>query len=194
MDLTVRSTDGFRNKIHPKVFTLVTACVSITMMFAAFTSAYVVRQAAGNWLEFPLPNAFYISTGVIVGSSICLHLSYRVFNRGNELVYKSLLVLTGILGIVFVSLQYWGWQQMQAMGIMLNGNPSGSFVYVLSALHAAHVMAGIAVLGVAMLHAFVLPFKPTFARKIRFQQTLVYWHFVDILWVYLLLFLIFQQT
>lgn len=192
--MEVTGTSGFRSKIHPKVFTLVTACVSITMMFAAFTSAYVVRQAAGNWLEFPLPNAFYISTAVILCTSIALHTSYNAFKKGNEGMYKSMMVVAAILGVVFVGLQWMGWNEMNAMGIELTGNPSGSFVYVISGVHAAHVLAGIAVLGVALLHAFMLDFKPTYARKIRFQQTLVYWHFVDILWVYLLFFFIFQQT
>jgi len=187
--------ETFRNsKIHPKVFALVTACVSMTMLFAAFTSAYVVRQAAGNWLEFPLPTYFYISTGIIVLSSILLHGSYSSFKSGNEAMYKGLMVMSALLGIGFVVCQVLGFYEMEAMGIELTGNPSGSFVYVIAAVHAAHVLAGIAVLTVAMLHAFLLPFKPTPARKLRFQQTIIYWHFVDILWVYLLFFFILQQT
>jgi len=187
--------ENFRNnKIHPKVFALVTGCVSMTMLFAAFTSAYVVRQAAGNWLEFPLPTYFYISTGIIVLSSILLHGSYTSFKKGNEGLYKGLMVMSAMLGIGFVVCQVLGFYEMEAMGIELTGNPSGSFVYVIAAVHAAHVMAGIAVLTVAMLHAFLLPFNPTPARKLRFQQTIIYWHFVDILWVYLLFFFILQQT
>ena len=164
------------------------------MLFAAFTSAYVVRQAAGNWLEFPLPTYFYISTGIIVLSSVFLHISYTSFKNGKEGKYKGFIVLSAILGISFVVCQILGFYEMEAMGIELTGNPSGSFVYVIAAVHAAHVLAGIAVLGVAMLHAFLLPFNPTPARKLRFQQTIIYWHFVDILWVYLLFFFILQQT
>ncbi len=182
------------NKIHPKVFALVTACVSMTMLFAAFTSAYVVRQAAGNWLEFPLPTYFYISTGIIILSSVFLHGSYTSFKNGKEAMYKGLMVMSALLGIGFVICQVLGFYEMEAMGIELTGNPSGSFVYVIAAVHAAHVLAGIAVLTVAMMHAFLLPFKPTPARKLRFQQTIIYWHFVDILWVYLLFFFILQQT
>jgi len=184
----------FRNKIHPRKFALWAACASISMMFAAFTSAYIVRQAAGNWLEFPLPTYFYISTGIIVLSSIFLHISYTSFKNGKEGMYKGLIVLSAILGISFVVCQILGFYELEAMGIELTGNPSGSFVIVIAAVHAAHVLAGIAVLGVAMLHAFLLPFNPTPARKLRFQQTIIYWHFVDILWVYLLFFFILQQT
>ena len=109
-------------------------------------------------------------------------------------MYKGLMVMSALLGISFVVCQILGFYEMEAMGIELTGNPSGSFVYVIAAVHAAHVLAGIAVLGVAMLHAFLLPFNPTPARKLRFQQTIIYWHFVDILWVYLLFFFILQQT
>lgn len=187
--------ENFRNnRIHPKVFALVAACVSITMMFVAFTSAYIVRQAAGNWLEFPMPTYFYISTAIMVLSSILLHGSYISFKKNNETMYKGLLTLAAVLGIAFVFCQIQGFYEMEAMGIELTGNPSGSFVYVIAGIHAAHVMAGIAVLGVAMLHAFILDFKPTPARKLRFQQTLIYWHFVDILWVSLLFFFVMQQT
>lgn len=184
----------YRNKIHPKLFALIAACASITMMFMAWSSAYIVRQAAGNWLEFTLPNVFYTSTIVIFASSLTLHGSFLSFKKGNAKAYRGLLVLTLILGLAFMFLQYEGWQAMKAMGIELSGNPSGSFVYVISFAHAAHVLGGIAVLIVALLHAFMLKYKVTEGRLVRFKLTLTYWHFVDILWIYLLFFFILQQA
>ena len=177
-----------RNKIHPRKFALWVACASIMMMFAAFTSAIIVRQAAGNWLEFRLPDIFYFNTIVILLSSITLHSSYLAFKRGNTNLYRGMLAATFFLGLTFLVLQYQGWQTLTDIGVALNTNPSGSFVYVVSGVHAAHILGGVGVLVVAMLHAFLLPHKVTAARKLRFELTLTYWHFVDFLWIYLLSF------
>lgn len=190
-DVIVNNTLG-RNKIHPKKFALWVACGSIMMMFAALTSAYIVRRAGGNWLEFQLPSIFFYNTITILASSLTLHLSYRAFKQGNSAMYKGLLLVTLALGLLFVGLQYEGWTQMEAMGVPLRLNPSGDFIYVISAIHAAHVLGGIAALTVASLHAFTLPNKVTPARKLRFQLTFSYWHFVDFLWLYLLVFLLLQ--
>lgn len=188
-DIVVNKPLG-RNKIHPKKFALWVACASILMMFAALTSAYIVRRAGGNWLEFQLPSVFYLNTVTILASSITLHGSYLAFKKQNFNMYKLLLGISLILGIAFVVLQYQGWTVLSAEGVPLRTNPSGDFVYVLSAIHAVHVLGGIAALVVASLHAYTLPYKVTPARKLRFELTLTYWHFVDFLWLYLLVFLI----
>ena len=90
-----------RNKIHPHKFALMVACASIIMMFAALTSAYIVRHAQGNWLEFRLPNMFMYSTLVILLSSLTLQGSYFSFLKKKQKIYKGLLVLSFILGITF---------------------------------------------------------------------------------------------
>jgi cytochrome c oxidase subunit 3 len=181
------------NRMHPHKFAMWISMASILMMFGAFTSAYIVRQAAGNWLEFPLPNIFFISTIVILVSSVTIHASYKGFTTGKESQYKSMLIASFVLGIAFVVLQYFGWQELFSIGIDFNGNPSGSFLYVITGVHAAHVLGGIAALTVAMMHAFSLKFKPTEKRNIRFQLVVHYWHFLDFLWIYLLVFLIFTR-
>jgi cytochrome c oxidase subunit 3 len=186
-------TVAYKNKIHPKKFALWVACASIVMMFAAFTSSYLVRRSAGNWLEFPLPSVFTVSTGIILLSSVVMHLAYLAFKKGNVLVYKAGLLTTFLLGIGFLIAQYMGWNALQQMGVMLNTNPSGSFVYVISGVHAAHILGGIAVLLVAMIHAFTLPFKVTPNRLLRLEMSMTYWHFVDFLWVYLFFFFISQS-
>ena len=188
MEVAVGKRQYTRNKIHPKKFALAVACGSILMMFSAFTSAYIVRQAAGNWLEFQLPSLFFISTGIILLSSITLHFSYRSFLRGNAQLYKTLLVVTLMLGLGFVVTQYQGWLSMMEMGVPLKTNPSGDFIYVISGVHAAHVLGGITALIIALMHAFILPYKVTAARKLRFELTFIYWHFVGFLWLYLIVF------
>jgi cytochrome c oxidase subunit 3 len=185
--------NNIKKRIHPQKFALWLGMASITMMFGAFTSAYIVKHAAGNWLEFRLPDVFFINTIVILLSSICIETSYRSYLKGKEGLYKGLLVAAFVLGIAFVWLQYVGWSELFSIGVDLKGNPSGSFLYLITGVHAAHVIGGITAITVACLHAFTLKYKITDQRKHRFSLVVQYWHFVDLLWVYLLLFLIFYK-
>lgn len=163
------------------------------MMFGSLTSAYVVRRAQGNWVEFKLPDVFFVSTAIILISSATIQMSFNAFRRGNEKMYKGMMLTTFVLGLLFIILQYQGWLAMNEIGITLNGNPSGSFVFVISGLHAAHLLGGITALTVALIHAFYLPFKPTPRRVLRFELVTQFWHFVDVLWVYLLVFFLLQS-
>ncbi len=187
-DTTIQSTN--RSKIHPQLFLLFVAMASILMMFAGWTSAYIVKNAAGNWLEFPMPKMFYVSTTILVISGIFLHLSFIGYKKQKESWYKWGLVTAFILGILFIVFQYLGWREMFGMGVELNGNVAGSFTYLLTGMHAFHVLGGIAAIIVAMIHAFSLKFVYKEHRKNRFEVVLYYWHFVDLLWIYLLLFMI----
>ena len=182
--------NNISNRIHPQLFGLWLALASITMMFGALTSAYIVRQAAGNWLEFRLPDLFIVSTIVILLSSISLQFSYNAYKSQKELIYKSGLLLSLILGVTFLVLQYNAWMQLFNMGVDMKINPSGSFLYVITGVHAAHIIGGVTAMIVACLHAFTLPFFFSKQRKVRFQMVLHYWHFVDVLWVYLFIFLL----
>jgi cytochrome c oxidase subunit III len=182
-----------QSRIHPHKFALWVGVAGIIMMFAALTSAYVVRRAAGNWYEFRLPDIFWFNTAVILLSSLTIHFSYDAFKKGLEKRYKMLMLTTFVLGFAFVILQYKGWQALDAMGATFTINPSSSFIYVISGLHAAHVLGGIAALTVALAHAYYLPFKPTLRRRQRFDLVVTYWHFVDILWVYLMVFFAMQS-
>lgn len=188
-----QETGSKRNKIHPKKFALWVACGSMSMLFAALTSAYMVRQAAGNWLEFPLPNIFFVNTLVILISSVTLHGAYLAFKSERENLYKGLLLVSLLLGFTFVALQYQGWEALTNMGIPLKLNPSGDFVYALSWIHLAHLLGGIAALLIGLIIAFSRKFKVTPARKLRFELTLTYWHFVGGVWLYLIVFMTFQR-
>jgi cytochrome c oxidase subunit 3 len=179
------------NNIHPKKLLLWVSIVSLVMMFTALTSAYIVRRAAGNWLEFSIPTIFYANTLVIVASSITLHAAYAAFKREAAGAYKALLSISFILGIAFVVIQLLGWEEMTAQGLDIKINPSTSFVYALSGLHAVHVLGGLAAFALVM--AFVTKLKRTPARQLRLELTLTYWHFVDILWIYLIIFLSLQR-
>lgn len=189
----IRNNKNTKSVIHPLQFALWIGLGTIIMMFMALTSAYIVRQAAGNWLEFKLPSVFLLSTFSILLSSVTLQMSKSAYIKGQFAGYRLMLLSTLALGIIFILFQYKGWMDMKSAGILLDGNPSGSFVYVLSGLHAAHVIGGIAILSLAVFHAFSLPAEMTEKRLLRLKLTAQYWHFVDILWVYLLIFFMVQR-
>lgn len=178
--------------MYAPLFALWVAMASIVMMFGALTSAYIVRQAAGNWLEFRIPDVFFLSTIVILLSSVTLHTSYWAFRHGKKSLYQLGLPVTLLLGTLFIILQYNGWFQLFEIGVLLDGNPSGSFFYLISGLHAGHIIGGLFGITVAVVHAFTLSFKPTEKRRRRFQILLHYWHFVGFLWLYLFIFLMIQ--
>jgi cytochrome c oxidase subunit 3 len=180
-------------KITPLKFALWASMASILMMFAALMSAYIVRQSQGNWLEFRLPFWFFVSAATMLISSATLQKSYTSFKKEDEKSYKAFLAATFLLGFAFVALQYKAWMSLFAIGIELTGNPSGAFIYVISGLHMAHVIGGMAVLLVALVHAYKLPFRVTQKRLDRFDLTATYWHFVDFLWIVLVLFFVLQS-
>ncbi len=183
-----------RNKIHPKKFALWIACASMGMVFAALSSAYTVRQAGGNWLEFPLPNIFFISTAVIIGSSLALQASYTAYKKENSGMYKGLLLFSLVLGFAFIVMQYQGWQALHNMGVPLKLNPAGDFIYAISGIHLAHILGGLIAMIIGVIVAFSMTFKVTPARILRFELLLTYWHFVGGLWLYLMIFWTLQRS
>jgi len=164
--------------------------LSIVMLFAGLTSAYVVRADNGNWLIFDLPNAFYLSTAVIITSSITLFFALQMAKKSNNKGTIVGLLATFILGLTFAYLQYVGWGELYSKNIVFAGktaNASGSFLYLITFLHLLHLFAG--------LIALLVTFKNSIKGKYNATNTLglelcsIYWHFLDILWVYLFLFL-----
>ncbi len=181
-----------RNRIHPHKYALWVACASIVMMFAALTSAYMVRKSGGNWLEFTIPNVFYYNTVVILISSIVIHASYLAYNKAKMQLFRMLLGTAAILGVGFIVLQYVGWQHLIAQGIELKTNPSSSFLYVISGLHAVHVLGGVVAILIAFTFAITTRKKVTPRGRLKLELVVHYWHFVDFLWVYLFVFLLIQ--
>lgn len=177
-----------RKKIHPHKFTLWVAIGSIIMMFAGLTSAYVVRRNQANWVGFELPQVFWYSTAVIVFSSITMFLAVRNFKQRMMAKYRSLLTVTFLLGALFVAMQVVGFIQFVNNGLALGKTNSVDFLYVIVGLHAAHVIGGVVALAVMFAKAFSIKVKNYNSVPVEVMAT--YWHFVDILWVYLLLFLV----
>lgn len=182
--------------VHPHKFALWLGIASIVMMFSGLTSAYIVRKAGGNWTEFKLPDLFWISTIVIILSSVTLYLAHKAAKEEAHSKYRLWLGCTLLLGFGFVVMQYLGWQALMNIGVLLVGNPSGSFLYVISGVHALHVVAGVAILFVLFIKSMINRQDPVTElldeinphRTLGIEMASTYWHFVGILWIYLFLF------
>jgi cytochrome c oxidase subunit 3 len=166
---------------------------AITMTFAAFTSAMIIRQGSSyDWQHFTLPPVLYFDTAVLLASSVTLELARKrvgAFLHGSQTQRSSgstFLWLTLVLGLVFVGGQYAAWLQLRSEGLYLATNPSSSFFYLFTALHALHILGGLAGLTL-VLWRFSKP-RPTLQVS-TLSTVSYYWHFMDVLWVYLLLLL-----
>ena len=176
-----------RKKIHPHKFTLWVAIGSITMMFAGLTSAYIIKRNQANWITFNLPVVFWYSTAVIIASSVTLLLAKKAFDNREMSKHRQFLIATLVLGILFIALQIVGFSQLWKSGLTLTKNVSISFLYPIVGLHAVHVIAGVIALVVMFLKAFSTKSRSYSAVPIEMMST--YWHFVDLLWIYLFIFL-----
>jgi cytochrome c oxidase subunit III len=177
-----------KQRLHPHKFTLWVGIASILMMFAGLTSAYIVKRNQANWQTFDLPVAFWYSTVAIVISSFTIMLALKAFKERAMSRYRLLMLGTLVLGIAFIVLQVFGFEQLWQKGITLQGNVSYSFLYVIVGLHALHVIGGVIALLCMSLMAFSTTKRSYTSVPVELMST--YWHFVDILWIYLLIFLL----
>jgi cytochrome c oxidase subunit 3 len=177
--------------MHPKKFALWLFIASVIMIFAALTSAYIVRQADGNWLVFDLPNSFWITSAIILISSGTMHWAYLSAKKDNLEGTKLAISITAVLGIAFLIGQFIAWGDMVARNVHFVGNPSGSFVYVLSAVHGLHIIGGVVFLIVVLLAAF--RYRVHSRNLAQIEMCATYWHFLDALWLYLFVFLLLNR-
>jgi cytochrome c oxidase subunit 3 len=192
--MSITSNINTNKRIHPKKFALWMAIVSMIMFFSAFTSAYIVRKSAGNWLSFPLPIEFYISTVVILLSSLFFYLSKKAYLETNNNLFRAFFYVGSSLGLFFILFQYLGWNALQRMDIDISTNQSSSFFYLITYAHVLHVLGGLAALSLTLIGIIRNRFDYiTEKRTLKLELVFTYWHFVDILWLYLLVFLIIQQ-
>jgi cytochrome c oxidase subunit 3 len=176
-------------RIHPQRFIMWVAIGSIVMMFAGMTSAYIVKKNQGNWLAIELPVLFWYSTAVIVASSISMIIASKALQAGKLDSYKAFITLTAILGVVFISLQWMGFKDLELRGVALIGaqsNSASSFLFVITGLHMLHVLGGVIALLVVFFRSFWT--KSDQNSIVSVQIVATYWHFVDILWIYLFIF------
>ncbi len=179
------------NKIHPHKFILWVAIGSIIMMFAGFTSAYIVKREQPGWTSYTTPIAFYYSTAIILISSITIFLAAKSFRERRMIRYRKLVVATVLLGLVFVLLQWLGFRHLWISGITFHGSGAGQFFYIIAGLHAVHVIGGIIALFVLWIRAKNARIRSYNVVPVDVVST--YWHFVDLLWIYLFIFFLMVQ-
>jgi cytochrome c oxidase subunit III len=172
---------------------LLFAMLSMTMMFGGLTSAFVVSKARADWLkDFQMPTSFFISTIVIIGCSITFHLAKKAIQKDNRSLTTAMLLATLGLGIAFVIFQFLGFGQLVEMGYFFTGSKSNittTFLYVVAFLHLLHLAGGLISLLIVIYNHFKQKYNST--QTLGIELGAMYWHFLDILWVYLFLFLYF---
>ena len=166
--------------------------ISMVMFFAGLTSAYVISMKREDWVNFGLPDAFYISTALIVVSSLTLILSQRFLKQDKRQLSLLLVVITFFLGIGFVWQQYVGFNELKSVGLFFTGpesTVSTFFIIGITFMHVLHLLAGIIVLFVVIYNHF--KYKYNSDEMLGFELGAIFWHFVDVLWIYLILFFYF---
>jgi cytochrome c oxidase subunit III len=177
--------------MHPKKFALWLFIASATMIFAALTSAYIVRQSDGNWLVFDLPSSFWITSAIILISSGTMHWAYLAAKRDDLEATKIAISITTVLGLVFLVGQFIAWGDLVKRNVYFVGNPSGSFVYVISGLHGLHIISGVIFLLVVLTATF--RYRVHSKNLAQMEMCATYWHFLDALWLYLFVFLLLNR-
>lgn len=163
--------------------------IGIVMLFAGLTSAVIIRRGDGNWTHFELPDAFLWSTIIIVLSSFTFIATNFFAKKDNQSGLKGSLFVTVLLGILFVVFQFMGYEQLYNQGVYFTGkghNASGSYLYIISWAHLAHLFGGLISLLVVLFNAFKGKYNSKNLLGLQLSST--YWHFLGGMWVYLYIF------
>jgi cytochrome c oxidase subunit 3 len=169
---------------------------SVVMLFTSLSSAYIVRSASSDdWHPIAMPRVLWLSTALILLSSITLEVSRRSLKQLLDAAYSKWLLLTGLMGVGFLASQLFAWRQLVRQGVYLAGSPHSSFFYLLTAVHAVHLLGGILALTYLLIRTRKR--RDTAAGESRragaADAVTIYWHFMDALWVYLFLLLFFWK-
>jgi len=172
------------------------AMAAILMMFTALTSAYIVRTASSNdWQPLTMPRILLLSTALIIISSGTLETARRKLRAGAVAAHRRWLLVTVVLGLAFLVSQLLAWRQLVGQGVYVSSNPHSSFFYLLTATHGVHLLGGL----VALVY---LSFRTRIARENELavvkrqgaaDAVTLYWHFMDVLWLYLFVLLFFWR-
>lgn len=187
---------------EPYTFMLWLGIFGMGFLFFILTMMYLISKTSSMyWIDFKFPKIFWLSTLLILGSSYTIHQANLSMKEDKYNLYKLFLGITLVLGFLFIVSQLIGWMYLAESGILLSGSPSGAFLYVISGLHILHLFAGLFLLGVVLIEAlrnrkyiddFVYSVNPP--NQLRIRLISIYWHFVDVLWIYLFLFFLFNHS
>ncbi len=193
MENNISVTEQYAQKSKTYKMLLIFGMISVLMVFAGLTSAYVVSKSRPDWLkDFALPSAFLFSTLVMLASSFTYYGALKAIKNNNRSVTTMLLWLTLALGITFIVLQFVGFSQVIANGYFFTGSESNittSFLYIVVVVHLAHLFGGIISLLFVIYNHYKQKYNP--AQTLGIELSAIYWHFMDFIWLYLFLFFYF---
>ncbi len=186
---------------HPKNVILTLLLTSLTMLFLAMTAAFVYTRVQSDLPPIKLPLLFLLNTGILLGSSYTMILARRAYLADDTAAYTRMLWYTLGLSFFFLSMQCLAWYQLFSQQIYITSDNSAGYLYVISGLHFAHVIGGIPFLGVFLYRArkymkepvSVLVYFSDPAKRLNLRLLTMYWHFLDALWIYLVLFFFVNQ-
>lgn len=202
MNVTLSEQDILKEKteytgVHPQKFALWIAMASMSMFFAALTSALLVKKGDyRSWENFTLPTVFLFSTISVIGVSVCIHAALINYRKAKFTAFRWLMFFSFLLGCLFLALQLSGWNVLIQGGMTLTQNLSGSFIYVITAAHGAHIIVGLVVMLVFIANAFRNRKDPIYElrdiinprRQLHLELLVSFWHYIDAVWVYLYVF------
>jgi len=191
---TISSEEKRITKEKVAIPMLYVGMIGMFMIFASLTSAYIVRQKKGDWMQFDLPQMFYISTAIIIISSLSMNWVLSAAKKNDFKSMKLGALITLLLGLAFVVTQFQGWSALVDQKVFFAGkysNASGSFLYVLTGLHLLHLVGGIFALLVVWIKSTQEKYNSENYLGIRLCA--IFWHFLDLLWIFLFVFLLYQR-
>lgn len=168
---------------------------AVVMLFTSLTSAYIVRAASANdWQAVPMPRVLWLSTGLIVLSSVTLEVARRQIARESLGTYVKWLLTSAALGSAFLVTQFIAWRQLIKQGLYVSTHPHSSFFYLLTAAHGIHLFGGLIVIAYLLKRAMRYGNnEPTLSTRASADAATLYWHFMDGLWIYIFLLLFFWR-
>ena len=179
-------------RMNPRIFLVWVFMISITMIFVSLISAYIVKKGEPGGFNVDLPSMFYYSTIVVIISSIFKQLSYFASKRDDFKKQKIYLIISFITGTLFLIFQYYGWSQLVNGGFYFVGHPDGSFIYILSGVHAFHLVSGL--IFILIVFNKVRRLEIHSKNMLGIEMSTTYWHFLAGMWVYLFLTLYFYNS
>ncbi|MBB4081008.1 cytochrome c oxidase subunit 3 [Lewinella aquimaris] len=193
------SEDNFA--FHPKNIYLALLLFSLSMLFLAMTAAFVYTRVQSDLPPIKLPLLFFLNTAILLGSSYTMVQAKRFYLADNTVAYQRMLWYTLALSLFFMVMQGVAWYQLFSNQIYINTDNSAGYLYVISALHFAHVIGGLPFLGLFIYRArkymqepvSVLVYFSDPDKRLNLRLLTIYWHFLDALWIYLVLFFLLNQ-
>ena len=181
---------------HPYNVLLTLLLFGITALFLSFSTAFIYSRVQSELPPIKLPSIFIFNTLILIGSSATMVWAKKTYEEDNTQRYQQALLATILLSLLFPILQFIGWRSLFQQDIFFNSDNSASYLYVISGLHFAHVIGGLPFLGLFLHQAYkqmtepinVLIYFSDPEKKLKLRLLTVYWHFIDGLWIYLVLF------